>query len=59
MRAVRSLARALAEPLQQERIDTHVRGMPTYLVRDCVTIKFSRGDWLLVLSDSLARAREF
>ena len=36
MRVVRSLSRALAEPLQQERIETHVRGMlPTYANTYC------------------------
>ena len=29
--------------------------MPTFLVRDCVAIKFSRGERFLAVSDSLAR----
>ena len=33
--------------------------MPTHLVRDRVTMGFSRGDRFLVVSDQLARAREF
>ena len=61
MRVVRSLARALAEPLQQERIETHMPGiLPTYATQSVqMTIKFSSGDRLLVVSDSLAQAREF
>ena len=36
MRVVRSLARALAEPLRQERTETHMRGMlPTYVNTCC------------------------
>ena len=52
MRAMRSLARALAEPLRQERVETHMRGMlPTYANTHIVqmTIQFNRGGKLVVV----------
>ena len=46
MRVVRSLARALAEPLQQERIETHMRGMlPTNADTTCADHNIFQSWW--------------